>query len=81
MPGECRFLFKYHLLCPTRDIDEKFCTINQLLQTWGEVLDLNQKSCYYIRRQAYKSKFEHVRILDIREERPYRRVKQLREER
>ena len=80
MPGERRFLYKYHLLCPSQGIDEKFCTINQLLAKWGQALDLNQKSCYYIRRRAYKHKYPHIRIVDIREARPYRRVKVLKEQ-
>ena len=68
MPGERRFLYKYHLLCPSQGIDEKFCTINQLLAKWGQALDLNQKSCYYIRRRAYKHKYPHIRIVDTRED-------------
>jgi hypothetical protein len=67
MPGKNQWTYKYHLRCPARAIDEKFCTIADLVSKWGAALELTPKNVYHLRRKFYKHKFAGIEIRDIRE--------------
>ena len=84
--GSNRFIYKYHLLVDRADckVDKKFCSINQLLDEYGETLKLNRQKIYRLRKDEFSKnegttatalkKYEGITILDIREKRKTKTV-------
>lgn len=84
--GTNKFIYKYHLKVDRADckIDKKFCSISQLLDEYGEILNLNRQKIYRLRKDEFSKnvgttatalkKYSGISILDIREKRKTKTV-------